>query len=95
LAGGWNIGGNLRHIVVFRRSGDWRLVATQLNLQGALMGNRPTPADEVFLRDSDIVLVPKMPIQRVDDWIELLFTRGVNEVLPFGQAVGWFNLTIF
>ena len=67
LAGGWNIGGNLRQIIVFRRADDWRLVATRINLQGALMGKHPTPADEIFLRDADIVLVPKCPIQRIDD----------------------------
>ena len=95
LAGGWNIGGRLRQIIVFRRAADWRLVATRLNLQGALMGNQPTPADEIFLRDSDIVLVPKSPIQRIDDTINLVFTQGVNEVLPFGEAIGLFDLTTF
>lgn len=93
LAGGWNIGGNLRQIIVFRRADDWRLVATRINLQGALMGNHPTPADEIFLRDSDIVLVPKRPIQRIDDAINLVFTQGVNPLITFGSAAGFLNLT--
>ena len=87
LAGSWRIGGNLRQVVVFRRADDWRLIATKLNLQGALMGNRPTPMDEIFLRDADIVLVPKRPIQRVDDAINLIFTQGINPMLPLFQAL--------
>jgi polysaccharide export outer membrane protein len=93
LAGGWNIGGNLRQIIVFRRADDWRLVATRINLQGALMGKHPTPADEIFLRDSDIVLVPKSPIQRIDDAINLVFTQGVNPLITFGSAAGFLDLT--
>ena len=42
LAGGWNNGGNLRHIVVFRRTDDWRLIATKLDLRGAA-GRTPLP----------------------------------------------------
>ena len=32
LAGGWNSGGNLRQIVVFRRDHNWRLMALRLDL---------------------------------------------------------------
>ena len=95
LAQGWNIGGKLRQVIVFRRAEDWRLVATQLNLRGALFGRHPTPKDEIFLRDSDIVLVPKSPIQRIDDAINLVFTQGVNELLIFGSAAGIFELQVF
>ena len=87
LAGGWDTGGDLRQIVIFRRADDWRLVATKLNLAGALYGNHPTPADEIFLRDSDIVLIPKRPIQRVDDIIDLIFTQGLNPMISFGAAL--------
>ena len=82
LAGGWNNGGNLREVVVFRRTEDWRLIATKLDIRGALLGQRPSPADEIWLRDSDIVVVPKMPILLADDFIELVFTRGIYGVLP-------------
>ena len=93
LAEGWNIGGNLRQIIVFRRADDWRLVATKLNLAGALFGSRPTPADEIFLRDSDIILVPKRPIQRIDDAINLVFTQGLNPMITFGSAIGALDLS--
>jgi len=83
MAGGWNNGGNLRHIVVFRRGEDWRLLATRLDLRGALLGKRPCPADEIWLRDSDMVIVPKSPILLTDDFINLVFTRGIYGVVPF------------
>jgi polysaccharide export outer membrane protein len=82
LAGGWNNGGNLRQIVVFRRAEDWRLLATKLDIRGGLYGKRPAPSDEIWLRDSDIVVVPKMPIQRVDDALELLFCRSQYRAVP-------------
>lgn len=82
LAGGWVNGGNLRQVVVFRRAEDWRLLATRLDIRGALYGERPAPADEIWLRDSDVVVVPKMPIRRLDDLIELYLTRGVYSAFP-------------
>lgn len=82
LAGGTTLGGNLREIVVFRRTEDWRLMATRIDLNGALLGKRPCPADEIWLRDSDIVLVPKGPLLRADNLIELVFTRGIYGVVP-------------
>ena len=88
LAGGWNNGGNLRQIVVFRRTEDWRLIATKLDLRGALLGERPCPADEIWLRDSDIVVLPKSQLLRNADWIDLVFTRGIYGVLPM-QGVGF------
>lgn len=82
LAGGWTVGGNLRQIVVFRRGDDWRLMATLLDLRGALYGKRPTPADEIWIDDSDIVLVPKMPIKVIDEAIDLVFKQGIYGVMP-------------
>ena len=82
MAGGWNVGANLRQIVVFRRTDEWRLMATKIDLSGALYGQRPSPADEIWLRDQDIVLLPKSPILRTDDGINLLFTRGLYSVVP-------------
>ncbi len=79
-AGGWKQGGNLRQIVVFRRDQNWRLMATRLNLTGALAGARPLPSDEIWLRDSDVVLVPKTRIQRVSELVDLYFTRTIYGV---------------
>jgi polysaccharide export outer membrane protein len=91
LAGGWKIGGNVREIVVFRRADDWHLMATRLDMSGALLGRRPCPADEIWLRDSDIVVVPKSPIQQIDEFIDLVFTRGIYGVVPFQYLVTGFS----
>lgn len=82
LGGGWLQGANLRTIVVFRRADDWRLLATKLDLRGALYGERPMPSDEIWLRDSDIVVVPKSSLQRADEIIDMVFTRGIYGVFP-------------
>ncbi len=90
LAGRWTNGANLKEIVVLRRTDDWRLMATKLDLRGALLGERPCPADEIWLRDSDIVIVPKSPIMLIDDFINLVFTRGIYGVVPFqGMSVSF------
>lgn len=88
LAGGWNVGANLREVVVFRRADDWRLIATKLDVRGALYGNRPIPADEIWLRDSDLVVIPKHAILQMDDFVNLVFTRGIYGVLPFNASYG-------
>ncbi len=82
LAGGWNNGGNIRQIVVFRRDKDWRLMAIKLNLAGGLFGKKPIPSDEIWLRDSDIILVPKRPILRLADAVDLYFSRTLYGVFP-------------
>jgi len=82
LAGGWRNGGNLRQVVVFRRDQNWRLMALKLDLAGGLHGKRPVPSDEIWLRDSDIVLVPKSPVLRLADAVELYFSRTLYGIFP-------------
>jgi len=94
LAGSWRVGANLRQVVVFRRGDDWRLMATLLDIRGALYGKRPCPADEIWLNDSDIVVVPKQPITWANEIIEQVFTRGVYGVVPFsGVTVNFSKLS--
>lgn len=81
LAEGWQVGSNLRQIIVFRRDQNWQLVATKIDLKGALNGRRPYPADEIWLRDSDIVLIPRSPIQRFNDAVRL-FTGTLYTIFP-------------
>ncbi|MEL7336517.1 MAG: polysaccharide biosynthesis/export family protein, partial [Planctomycetota bacterium] len=50
-AGGHTAEANLRQVVVFRRADDWRLISTMLDLHGAILGRRPSPADEIWLQD--------------------------------------------
>jgi polysaccharide export outer membrane protein len=94
MAGGWTPGANLRQVVVFRRGEDWRLMATMLDIKGALYGKRPAPADEIWLNDSDIVVIPKTPIQATDEFIGQYFTRGLYSLFP-QFAFGQFNFNNF
>ena len=82
LAQGWTQGGNMRNVVVLRRDQHWNLIATRLDLAGALLGQRPHPTDEIWLRDSDIVIVPKMPIQRFSELVDLYITRTIYAIMP-------------
>ena len=60
----------------------WLTMATKINIKGPLFGKHPCPPGEIWLRDSDIVLVPKHPILHADEAIDLVFTRGIYSVLP-------------
>lgn len=93
MAGGWNVGANTRQIVVFRRGDDWRLLATMLDLRGALYGKAPAPTDELWVDDADVIVVPKSPILVADDFINLVFTRGLYGIAPFnvGTNFSFFN----
>jgi polysaccharide export outer membrane protein len=81
-AGGHLPDGNLRQVVILRRAEDWRLISTMLDLQGAVLGKRPAPSDEIWLRDGDVLIVPDRPIVRLDNWIDQIFTRGIYGVAP-------------
>lgn len=81
-AGGSLPGGNLRQVVVLRRAEDWRLISTMLDLSGAVFGKRPTPADEIWVRDGDVIVVPAKPIRRFDHWVQQIFTDGIYGVAP-------------
>ena len=82
LAGGPRLSGNQRQIVVVRHTPQWGTIATRLDLRGFLLGKRPAPADDLWVRDQDIIIVPKHPIQRANDLINLLFTNGLYAALP-------------
>jgi polysaccharide export outer membrane protein len=92
MAGSWRVGANLRQIVVFRRGDDWRLLATMINLEAALFGNQPCPPGEIWIDDSDIVIVPKGKILIADDFIDLVFTRGIYGVFPLTSQISFTKL---
>jgi polysaccharide biosynthesis/export protein len=93
MAGSWRVGANLRQIVVFRRGDDWRLLATMIDLEGALLGKQPCPPGEIWIDDSDVVIVPKSPILVADDFINLVFTRGLYGVVPMYTTVNFSKLS--
>jgi predicted Zn-dependent peptidase len=51
-------------------------MATILDLRAALLGRKPCPADEIWVGDSDLIIVPKSKILQADNFIELVFTKG-------------------
>ena len=85
LAGSWNVGANIEQVVVFRRDENWCLTATMQDVRQALLGNRPCPAGEIWIRDGDIVIVPKSKILLSSNFIDLVFTRNIYGLLP-GQG---------
>lgn len=93
MAGSWNVGANLRQIVIFRRGDDWRLMATAVNLEGALYGKQPCPAGEIWLDDSDVIIVPKGPLLIADDFIFQVFTRGLYGVLPLQANINFAKMS--
>jgi polysaccharide export outer membrane protein len=94
MAGGWNLGANTRQVVVFRRGDDWRLMATMLDINGALYGRRPAPADEIWINDSDIIVVPKSPIHVANEFIAQFFSQGLYSMFP-QFAFGNFSFSNF
>ncbi|GIW97503.1 MAG: hypothetical protein KatS3mg111_0836 [Pirellulaceae bacterium] len=85
-------GGNNRQIVIFRRAEDWRLLATRLDLRGAHLGKTPTPADEIWVRDSDLIIVPPTPIRRFDNFVRQVFTEGIYGMFPYSQLGSGFEI---
>ncbi len=93
MAGSWNVGGNLRQVVVFRRGDDWRLLATMIDLQPALYGHRPCPQGEILALRLRRGPGAQGPILVADEFINLVFTRGIYGVLPFSTSLSFTNLT--
>jgi polysaccharide export outer membrane protein len=89
MAGSWTVGAKITHVVVFRRADDWRLLATRLDMRAALLGRTPCPDGEIWVSDSDLIIVPKSRILRADNFIELVFTRGIYGVVPINFSVSY------
>jgi polysaccharide biosynthesis/export protein len=87
MAEGLQIGANNRQVVVFRRAEDWRLVSTMLDLRGAHLAKRPNPADEIWLRDNDLIIVPPKPVKVFNDFVRQVFTEGLYPLVPGSLAV--------
>ncbi|HYO25862.1 MAG TPA: sugar ABC transporter substrate-binding protein, partial [Lacipirellulaceae bacterium] len=85
---------NTRQVVVLRRGDDWRLIATMLDVHGALYARRPAPADEIWLNDSDVIIVPKSPIHVANEFIAQFFSQGLYSMFP-QFALGNFSFSNF
>lgn len=91
MAGSINVRGNAREVVIFRRAEDWRMLATRVDLRGMHLGKVPTPADEIWLRDNDLIIVPLTPIARFNDFVDQVFRQGIYGMFPFSQVGSGFN----
>jgi protein involved in polysaccharide export with SLBB domain len=83
MAGGHIPGANLRQIVIFRRGENWELLSTTLDLRGAILGREAHPADEIWVRDGDVIIVPAAPIRLFNNFVEQVFTDGIYGIVPF------------
>jgi len=83
LAGSYVPGANLRQVVIFRRGANWELLSTILDLRGAILGKASRPADEIWLQDGDVMIVPPTPIRVFDRFVQQVFTEGIYGVAPF------------
>lgn len=93
LSRGWNVGANLRQVVIFRRGPDWQLTATCIDVWDALYGNKTCPVDDIWLSDSDVLIIPKQKILVWDEYIHMVFSRGVYGVLPFQGSINLSKLS--
>jgi len=82
LAGSWNNGAYLRNIIVLRRGESWQLMGCKINVNDILRGYTVCPRNDIWVADSDVIILPKDNLLRTDDFINLLFTRGIYSVFP-------------
>lgn len=82
LAGGHTTGANLRQVVIFRRGDNWELLSTLVDVRGAILGREAHPADEIWIRDGDVIILPSTPIQLFDNFVRQVFTEGIYGIVP-------------
>ncbi len=82
LAGGHVQGANLRQVVIFRRGDHWELISTLVDVRGAVLGREAHPADEIWIRDGDVIILPSTPIRLFDNFVRQVFTEGIYGILP-------------
>ncbi len=92
LAGGEIPGGNLRQVVVFRRGENFELYSTLLDLRQAVLGREAHPCDEIWVRDGDVIILPRTPVRVLTNFVRMVFTEGVYGVMPFSTN---YNFTDF
>jgi polysaccharide export outer membrane protein len=60
-----------------------------LDLRAALLGRTPCPANEIWVGDADLIIVPKSKLLRATNFIELVFTRGIYGVVPVSGSINY------
>jgi protein involved in polysaccharide export with SLBB domain len=80
---------NLRQVVVFRRGEGFELLSTVLDLRAPLLGHEAHPADNIWVRDGDVIVVPSTPLRLINNLVRQVFTEGVYGVVPFNTNYLW------
>ena len=91
LSGGFKKSAFLDEVVIFRNDGLERPVAMKVDLQSVL--DNGFAYNNLDLKPADIVYVPKTKIDRFDDLVEKIFTKGIYGIFPF-QTVFSINYDI-
>jgi polysaccharide biosynthesis/export protein len=81
LAGGFKKSAFLQEVVIFRNDGLERPVAMKVDLQSVLESG--FAYNNLDLKPADIVYLPKTRIDRFDDLVEKIFTKGLYAIFPF------------
>ncbi len=90
MANGHKKSAHLKEVVVFRNDGLERPIAFKVDLDAVLEKGVPHP--NLTLRPADIVYVPRGPLDKFNDLVAKIFTKGLYAVFPF-QTV--FNIDVF
>jgi polysaccharide export outer membrane protein len=93
MAGGWNPGANLQQVVIFRRGDDWRLLATMIGLQRTVDGTHFCPGSDLWLSDSDVIIVPKARIHSCHEFLGRVFNRRAYGPFPLTSPIDFANLS--
>lgn len=85
MAGGLKKTANIKEIVIFRNDGLERPISMLVDLQPVLEQGY-TFAD-LRLRPADIVFVPKGKLDKFNELVEKIFTKGIYAIIPFTANV--------
>jgi len=91
LAGGFKKSAALEEVVIFRNDGLERPIAMKVDLQVVL--DQGFARNNLDLKPADIVYVSKTRMDKFDDLVERIFTKGIYGIIPF-QTVFSINYDI-
>jgi polysaccharide biosynthesis/export protein len=90
MANGHKKSAHLKEVVVFRNDGLERPIAFKVDLHAVLEKGISDP--NLTLRPADIIYVPRGPLDKFNDLVAKVFTKGLYAIFPF-QTV--FNIDVF
>ena len=81
-----------RTLAIVGESGSGKSVTAQA-IMGLIDRKVAKVTGEIWLDDSDIVMLPKGPLLLADDFVNLFFTRGVYGVFPMQSTITFSKLS--